>query len=170
MRGSDGAVAADGRDDNGGAGLRGRAGELDSGGGLDNLDGGADSNGGGSSSGAGGGSRALGSGGRVGAESGSGGQNLVEGNVATTVLEDLRGGGGADVVEAAADASKVLKGAVGLGLDSSLESGESALGDVGKSLGTRDGGEGNGSESVLHFEGWKRLAGLKDWRLVPKIC
>jgi len=78
---------------------------------------------------------------------------LTDGNVGATLVNDTRGSGRADLVEALADAGEVGSLTLGLALDSLVKARNSALGDVGErlSLGS-GGGESDESDGVLHFE------------------
>lgn len=84
---------------------------------------------------------------------------LTKGNVGTAGLNHTAGGstldGGEGILHA--DAGVVGGAAVALALDGIVDAGNGALGDVRDGLGTRDGGKGNGGESVLHLEGIKRV-------------
>jgi hypothetical protein len=90
--------------------------------------------------------------GRVGAELLSSGEDLVDGDVGTAVLQDLSGGLALDLVKVLANAGKIGGLAVGVVGDGLVKGRESALGDIREGLGLRNGGEGNGSESVLHLD------------------
>jgi len=98
------------------------------------------------------------------AEGLSGGENLVEGDIRATGVKDAGGSRATDVIEVLADAGDVGGSAVRVLRNGGVEAGKGTRGDIGKRLGTRNGGEDNGSNGVLHLEGLRRL-GLKDWKL-----
>lgn len=148
--GSGGGV--DDRRDNSGGGLNNR---RDSGGlGDGGLN--SDSTGGGDDlhrgSGLGGGRLILRLLGRVLAELLSGRENLVDGNVRATLVNDTRGSGASDVVEVLADTGEVGLVTAALAGDSLVEARNGALGDVAEGLSLDGGNKGSESERVLHFE------------------
>jgi hypothetical protein len=95
-----------------------------------------------------------------GAESLSGGQDLVDGNVSAALLDDTAGSLGLDNVEVLADADVVGGRALGVGSDGGVEAGQSARGDIGASLSLGQSGEGKGNERVLHLVGIKGFGGV----------
>jgi hypothetical protein len=107
---------------------------------------------GGGLSGSSGGGLLTAGGGRVLAELLSSGKDLVDGNVGTALLQDTSSGVTLNGIKVLADAGKVGGLAVGVVGDGLVKARKSTLGDIREGLGTRNGGEGNGSESVLHFD------------------
>ena len=77
---------------------------------------------------------------------------LTDGLLSTTLLQDASLGITLESIEVLADAGKVADVARGVVLDGRLEAGLSALGDIGEALGAREGGKSNGGESVLHLD------------------
>jgi hypothetical protein len=76
----------------------------------------------------------------------------TQGDVSTAVGEDTASGSTLDTVDVGAGAGEVGSLAARLRRDGVVDAGDGALGDIIPSLGTRGGGEGEGDESVLHFE------------------
>lgn len=153
--GSGGGV--DDRRDNSGGGLNNRRDSGGLGDGGLNSDSGLNSAGGGDDlhrgSDLGGGRLRVRLLGRVLAELLGGRENLVDGNVGATLLNDTRGSGASDVAEVLADTGEVGLITAALAGDSIVEARNGALGDVAEGLSLDGGNEGSESERVLHFEG-----------------
>lgn len=80
---------------------------------------------------------------------------LTQSGLGTASLEDTAGGSPLDGREGGlvADAGEISGRAGALAGNGIVDAGKSALGDVREGLGTHNGGEGNGNDSVLHFDG-----------------